>query len=81
MILAFYRVDNNLGYGRHTFDDMSNDEIIEKLSKLDECDLRIYKADCYGYGAVPAPNLADFEYDFNNEELDGGWWCIVINNK
>ena len=81
MKLAFYRVDNSCGFHRHSFDDIYDkpQEILETLSQLEDDELRIYDTSVYGYGKVqPAPNLADFEDDYNDEILDGGWWCVVI---
>lgn len=80
MILAFYKVNNSCGYSRDEFNTNRPETIIEKLDKLNDDEVKIYDTDHYGYGAVPSPNLADFETDFNDEELDGGWWVIVINN-
>lgn len=79
MLLAFYKVDNSLGYERNTFNMNTPETILEKLSELPEDEVHIYDPNHYGYGDVPAPNLADFEQDYNDEVLDGGWWCIVIN--
>lgn len=83
MTLAFYKVDNELGYGRHTFDDIADkpEQIKEMLSKLSDEELIIYDLNHYGYGNVPSPNLADFETDYNDEVLDGGWWCVVIKEN
>lgn len=82
MTIVFYKVKNSVGYGRHSFDDCeSANEVREKLSKLPEDEVRFYDTEHYGYGAEPAPNLADFEQDYNDEELDGGWWCVVLNEK
>jgi len=25
-------------------------------------------------------DMSIFQDDYNDEELDGGWWCIVIND-
>ena len=82
MILAFYKVNNSLAYGRHEFDKFYDQPelIVEKLNKLPEDEVKFYDTDHFGYGAVPSPNLADFVEDYNDEELDGGWWVIAINN-
>ena len=79
MTLAFYKVDNSLGLERHSFDcEDKSEKIMETLAKLPDGECKIYNMDYYGWGNRPAPNAADFEEDYNNEELDGGWWCIVI---
>jgi len=81
MTIVFYKVDNSLNYDRHDFDAISDkpQEIIKKLKKLPKGEVKFYDTAHYGWGAVPSPNMADFEADYNNEELDGGWWCIVLN--
>ena len=83
MILAFYKVNNSLAYGRHEFDKFYDQPelIVEKLNKLPEDEVKFYDTDHFGYGNVPSPNLADFVEDYNDEELDGGWWVIAINNS
>ena len=83
MILAFYKVNNSLNYGRHEFDKFYDqpEVIIEKLDRLSEDEVKFYNIDHFGYGAVPSPNLVDLIEDYNNEEIDGGWWIIAINNR
>lgn len=73
MKLAFYKVDNSQQYGRHEFDYIADEpkKILEMLSKLDDKELRIYDMDDK-YDAI------DFEVDYNDEILDGGWWCVII---
>lgn len=75
MILAFYKVDNSKNYERHTFDYLyDKPEVIKKmLSELNDDELHCYDMD----------NNVDrsiFEDDYNDEVLDGGWWCVVIND-
>ena len=81
MIIAFYKVDNSLNYDRHSFDYIrdNSEEIKRQLSLLPDEELKIYDMNSYGYGNMPSPNMADFEDDYNDEILDGGWWCIIIN--
>lgn len=79
MTLAFYKIDNSQGYDRHTFDLLKREglegwqKIKEMLSKLSDEELRMY-------------NMRDtfdrmfLEDDYNGEELDGGWWCVIIND-
>ena len=81
MILAFYKVDNSKGYGRHSFDAFRPETIKEMLHELDENEVHFFDTEHYGWGAEPCPNLIDFEEMYNDEEFDGGWWCIVINIK
>ena len=43
------------------------------LSELSDDELRIYDLD----------NEFEYDYlqeDYNDEILDGGWWCVVIRN-
>lgn len=80
MTIAFYKVNNVCEYSRSSFNGDTPDVIRKKLSELPEDQVRFYDLDHYGYGSVPAPNLADFQEDYNDEELDGGWWCIVLGN-
>ena len=75
MTLAFYKVDNSKKYERHTFDMWCDrpQVIKEMLSELSDDELRIYDLD----------NKFDSDYlqdDYNDEILDGGWWCVVIND-
>lgn len=75
MKLAFYKVENSLGLERHSFDcEDKSEKIMETLAKLPDGECKVYDMDNYGWGT----NAADFEEDYNDEELDGGWWCIVI---
>jgi hypothetical protein len=79
MKIAFYKVDNALNLERHSFDCESNGEkILETLAQLPDGECKVYDMSAFGYGNVPYPNAADFEEDYNDEELDGGWWCVVI---
>lgn len=66
MILAFYRVDNSLEYGRHSFDTVAPDKILEKIKQLPEEEREIYSSP------------EDFAVAYNDELLDGGWWCVTI---
>ncbi len=79
MIIAFYKVDNSLNYGRHEFDTLCDQpqETLAILQKLPETEVRFYDTDQYSWQSKSL-NLADFETDFNNEELDNGWWCVIL---
>ena len=80
MTIAFYKVDNSLNYERHTFDTFRPETIIEKLQLLPDDEVKFYDSKEYSW-STRTPSLADFETDFNDEELDCGWWCIIINDK
>lgn len=79
MTIAFYKVGNSLNYDRHEFDALCDQpqEILDMLQKLPEDEVKFYNADQYSW-QTQEPSLADFETDYNDEELDGGWWCIVL---
>ena len=82
MKLVFYAVNNSKNYYRHSFDcDDSVEVTLDKLRKLKYEEWRMYDMEHYGYGQRPYPNAADFEHDYNNEDLDGGWWVIVLHDK
>lgn len=75
MKLAFYKVDNKKYYDRHTFDYLyDKPEVIKKmLSELSDEELRMYDMD-------NRHDVDFFQEDYNDEILDGGWWCVVIND-
>ena len=78
MTIAFYKVDNSLNYGRHEFDKDTPEAIMEKLNKLPDDEVKVYNADQYNWQSKE-PTLADFEQGYNDEDLDGGWWCVVVS--
>ena len=73
MILAFYKVSNSKNYGRHTFDYWHHKpEVIKQmLSELSDEELRMYDMD-------NDDDTDFFQEDYNDEELDGSWWCVLI---
>lgn len=75
MKLAFYKVDNSKDYERHTFDNLydSPQVIKEMLSELRDDEFRVYDMD-------NSIDRSIFQDEYNDEDLDGGWWCVVINN-
>lgn len=79
MTIAFYKVNNSLNYERHEFDQFCDQpqEVLDMLQRLSEDEVKFYDADKYSWQSKE-PTLSDFENDYNDEELDGGWWCIVI---
>lgn len=78
--LAFYKVDNSLGYERHTFDDIYDDpcRIQEMLFKLPNDECRIYDLNTNLKRAGMFLDLSDLIEDYNDEELDGGWWSVLL---
>ncbi len=75
MTLAFYKVDNSKNYERHTFDMLCDrpQVIKEMLSELSDEELRMYSMD-------NKYDIIALEDDYNDEVIDGGWWCVVIND-
>jgi hypothetical protein len=73
---VFYPVNNNKGYDRHTFDNYTDDKIIaEMLREVDN--LKVYNLDCTNRSKEVC--LYDLVEDYNDEELDGGYWMIILN--
>ena len=69
--LIFYKVDNSKGYGRHTFDNIYDNErkIVEMLNELNDDEFKIYNL---------STDMGFFVEDYNDEELDGGWWSFAF---
>ena len=78
MYLAFYKVDNNKGYGRHAFDCFDAEETLSALQELEEDEWHLYDLSTDSY-STRTLSLADLQEDYNDEELDGGYWCVVLN--
>lgn len=73
--LVFYPVENELGLGRRTFDAMTDEEAWKKLGEVEG--IRVYdltRSDRNGRTL----DMGDFMEDYNDEELDGGWWSIIL---
>lgn len=73
MIFAFYAVSNSQDYERHTFDDIIDKpmEILEMLTKLRDDEWHLYNLS-------NPDDVRIFEDDYNNEELDGGYWVVAF---
>lgn len=78
--LAFYKVDNSLGYERHTFDSLYDEpsKIREMLDKLPDEECRIYDLNTNTFRSGMFLDLSDLIEDYNDEELDGGWWSVLL---
>lgn len=80
-ILVFYPVENVLGWERHDFDCMDDETAFKVLWEHgDKVYARFYdmtqrKSGDFYYMGTPD----DFETDYNDEELDGGWWCKSLH--
>ena len=79
MKIAFYAVDNSLDLAPRDFDELDNCErlVLEKLKELPNDEKRIYDLSTDD-GWWLRRNIIDLMSDYNNEELDGGWWMIVM---
>lgn len=79
MTIAFYKVNNSLNYGQFEFARFRDQpqEVLDMLKRLPDEEVKFYNADQYSWPSKE-PTLEDFETDYNDEELDGGWWSIVI---
>jgi hypothetical protein len=76
MYAFFYPVDNNMGYDRHEFDSYTDSKTIaEMLSKVDG--LKVYNLE--STNRSKEIGLYDLMEDYNDEELDGGYWMIVLD--
>lgn len=78
--LAFYSVDNSLGYERHTFDGLYDKptKISKMLAKLPEDERKVYDLNANTHRTGLFPDLSDLIEDYNDEELDGGWWSVLL---
>ena len=82
-ILAFWTVDNDT-VDRHTLDNVSDLDAFDILwHKRDKLVARFYHMDTSSYsdpfGQYGILNASDFEEDYNDEMLDGGFWCKVLS--
>lgn len=83
-ILVFYPVDNVLGWEREDFDCMSDKDAFNILwNNGDSVYARFYdiESHCGDRGELDQyiRNADDFQTDYNDEELDGGWWCKTLH--
>lgn len=76
MKLGLYKVNNSLGYERHTFDNIYDDprKIEEMLQPLLDKD----EAAIIGLEDVESIDL--FAEEYNDELYDGGWWAVTIRD-
>lgn len=81
MVLAFYSVDGN--YGRDSFDGYNTnakEDCIEIVKKLREGSyVRYYDMGTDSQSTMASFNRNEFVNDYNDEMLDGGYWCISLN--
>lgn len=81
MVLAFYSVDGN--YGRDSFDGYNTnakEDCIEIVKKLSEGTyVRLYDMGTDSRNTRATMSRAEFIEDYNDEMMDGGYWCISLN--
>ena len=83
-ILVFYPVINDLGWERYDFDCMADqDAFVLFWKKRIKLGVRMYDMESH-YGDRGELdqylcNADDFETDYNDEELDGGWWSKTLH--
>ena len=81
MVLAFYSVDGN--YGRDSFDGYNTnakEDCIEIVKKLSEGTyVRYYDMGTDSQSTMASLNRNEFVNDYNDEMMDGGYWCICLN--
>lgn len=78
-ILAFYKVNNPLGFDGHSFDDMDDESAYKKLLRLAGETLDGLNFYVYFYSVE---DLTDFQLDFNDENCElcdgSNWWCKLL---
>ena len=80
-LLVFWAVDSD--FERHEFDCDYDADAFKKLwdnrknigARFYDLNARGYNDSRWQYGIL---SLVDFELDYNDEELDGGYWCVVL---
>ena len=82
-ILAFYPVENELGWERHEFDCLDDDICFKKMwVNRNEIEVRFFNMDTKKYSDPRVQdgllNADEFEEDYNNEDFDGGWWVKAL---
>lgn len=82
MILIFTSVGND-AVQRHSFDDYDTSKVEDCLAIYDyihqnmpECDFHCY--DLSGNPKSRIMGVYEFEQDYNDEELDGGFWVFAL---
>ena len=76
MKLGFYKVDNSLGYGRHTFDN-----IYDKPEKIEEMLQPLLDTDEAAIVYLESKESIDiFVDEYNDEIYDGGWFVVLIRD-
>lgn len=71
MTLVFYKVDNSQDFNRHTFDGMTKEDCYHEINKLADDEFRVYNL---------SEDSSFFQEDYNDEILDGGWWCVCFTD-
>lgn len=76
MKLGLYKVNNSLGYERHTFDNIYDDprkieEMLQPLLDKDEAAI---------INLEDVESIDWFAEEYNDELYDGGWWAVTIRD-
>lgn len=81
MVLVFYPVA--CGYGRNSFNVYNTDKkedcisIYKTLQNVDG--VRVYDMGTDSRNTRATMSRAEFVEDYNDELMDGGYWCISLN--
>lgn len=80
MFLFFYKVDNDREFTRDFFDGMQPEKAAEILTDLndEEGGVVFYDLD-NSHPNGRFRNMQDFVEDYNDEELDGGYWSLLLD--
>lgn len=73
---VFYPVGNKQGYDRHYFDNFTDDKIVADMLREVE-GVKAYNLE--STNRSKEVGLFDLEEDYNDEELDGGYWLKILN--
>jgi len=82
--MVFYPVGNSFGWGREDFENMLDLDAFKTLwENRHKAAARFYDMDSHygdrGEFEQSMGNADEFETDYNDEVLDGGWWCKVLH--
>ena len=75
MFLGFYQADNKEYYGRDSFRHCSGKDTYRMLSALPEDERKVYLMTEREWRLS---DVAQFEWDYNEELLSGEHWCVVF---
>lgn len=76
LVLAFYAVSNGGNFERHSFDSVTDFDACKALLSLDTSECNMY---CMDADLQMLNDRREFETDYNDESLDGGYWCKAMH--